>query len=492
MILKLYIPLLLVLASLVSCSEAITIEDMYSSEMDTLVSSVELNPNRIAPLSAVMHVYSSQPVSVSVTLKGKHQDDLQYSIKDIKSSHDIPILGLYADYKNEILVRAYNEEKVLTSEQTIFLQTSALTLDLPEVEIVCPPSNQSSNSLYLVEYRAGINFPFVIDGYGEIRWCLDIKEAAMEPFVSDGNQFIYSASPYKKYLYKYDWTGKADSIALPSSLKYVHHSFSFNAKSFFVPAESMKGESCVAEFDYQGELLKIWNINEIVSRYLPGKQELVYHYYDWLHINSVIPADDFKSLIISGRQNIGLMKIDYLSGDIKWIIGDTGRTWYEYPELRKLALLAENSKDYPLGQHSPVLAENGEILLLDNGFEGYGESRAGLVNGGRSFSRILRLNIDEENSRFNQVMEYGSERGSDLYSPLGGNVSIDKTSGNYTAIFGMINGTDVGVPENTTGRIVEVSPAGNLLFEAKLKASDPRQLFYRVEKLEIQNLINRN
>jgi len=237
-------------------------------------------------------------------------------------------------------------------------------------------------------------------------------------------------------------------------------------------------------------LLKSWDINKIVKKFLPFNQTLVYPYNDWLHINSIIPSDDLKSLIISSRQNIGLMKIDYESGDINWILGDTGRTWYDYPELRNLALLAENNSEYPLGQHSPLLTENQELLLLDNGFEGYGNSRAGMVNGGRGYIRIARYSVDERNRTFKQVMEYGKERGIELYSRLGGNVSIDPQTGNYTALFGMITGTDPGVPENTMGRIVEISADGNLLFEAKLVASDPSQIFYRAEKLNIENLIN--
>jgi hypothetical protein len=490
MICKSFIPVFFVSLSLLSCSEPINHANMEVSEIDTLVMSVDLNPYKIAPLSAILHLYSTTPVSLTITVKGKYQDNIVYNIRDCKSSHVIPVIGLYPDYKNELIVTSINAEQAITDEQSLFIQTAPVSIELPVVEIIVPAAEGAFSDLYFVEYRSEFNVPFVIDNHGEIRWYLDIRDMGREPFVSDQHNIIYSSSSYKNYYFRYDWTGKADSVSLPPLFKSLHHNFSFGEKSFFVPAEGTDGANYIAEFDYQGNLVKSWDINKIVKKYLPNVQTLVYPYNDWLHINSVIPSFDLTSLIVSSRQNIGLMKIDYKSGDIQWIMGDTGRTWYDYPELRKLALLAENNSEFPLGQHSPVLTEDGQLLILDNGFEGYGNNRDGMVNGGRGYSRIARFSVDEGNQTFDQVMEYGKERGIELYSCLGGNVSIDPLTGNYIALFGMITGTDPGLPENTRGRIVEVSAAGDLLFEAKLTASDPSQLFYRVEKLEIGNLIN--
>ena len=58
---------------------------------------------------------------------------------------------------------------------------------------------------------------------------------------------------------------------------------------------------------------------------------------DWFHNNAVTYRASDDSLIVSSRENF-VIALDYQSGAIKWILGDSTKAWYQYPSLRQYAL----------------------------------------------------------------------------------------------------------------------------------------------------------
>lgn len=66
-----------------------------------------------------------------------------------------------------------------------------------------------------------------------------------------------------------------------------------------------------------GKIIKEWDLGEILdtTRYVIGKSS-----YDWLHTNSVQYIPEENSLLFSARW-YGMFKIDYDSGEVKWLFG---------------------------------------------------------------------------------------------------------------------------------------------------------------------------
>jgi arylsulfate sulfotransferase len=58
------------------------------------------------------------------------------------------------------------------------------------------------------------------------------------------------------------------------------------------------------------------------------------------------------------------MKIDYESGNLIWLLGDTSKHWYvDYPSLRAYSLNVISGKT-PVGQHALSITSDGNLLLL--------------------------------------------------------------------------------------------------------------------------------
>jgi len=459
-------------------------------QKDTLVVNITHNPIKIAPLSAGLKAYSTKNVKLAVIIKGKNEDDLEYPVTDLKKHHEFPIIGLYPNHNNEISINIYGEDGQLVDQKIHFIQTDSINVDIPEIFIITNNTGINNHTLTFVEFRSAFNVPIIFDEYGEIRWYLKIDEITREPFVSKGNPFLFSGSKIRTYFYKYNWLGKTDTFALPQKFRNLHHDFCFAENSFFAPVTGDNGDAYIAEFDYNGYLVRDWNMNEILKSYLPLEQDLVVDDKDWAHINYIELDESSDALIVSFRKKLGVVKMGYGSGDIKWILADTNMLWYTYPELKKLALMPVNNCELPLGQHSPVLLKNGNIIMFDNGFENSDIIRDGLVNGGKGYSRLVEYSVNENDRTVSQAFEYGKERGKELYSILCGNVDYDEKNNLYLIDFGLIQRTHPYA--HTEGRIVELTPAGQLAFEAKLRSTGPRQLFFRAEKIDLDNIINKN
>src|SRR5206468_4923168 len=130
-------------------------------------------------------------------------------------------------------------------------------------------------------------------------------------------------------------------------------------------------ESVNIEVDAAGNLLKTWNLAQIISdAMIAGGDDPSQFVYpsptDWFHNNAVAynRADD--SLIVSSRENF-LICIDYNTGAIKWILGDPTKKWYQFPSLRQYALTLTSGSLPPIGQHAISVTFDQNILVFDNG-----------------------------------------------------------------------------------------------------------------------------
>ena len=67
--------------------------------------------------------------------------------------------------------------------------------------------------------------------------------------------------------------------------------------------------------------------------------------------------------------------------------------------------------DWSWGQHAPVVLENGNLLLFDNGFKRQ-------YTGAEVFSRAVEYEINESNNSIREVWSYGEVRGSECFSNI--------------------------------------------------------------------------
>ena len=65
---------------------------------------IKLNPFHKTPISALVKFPTQKPSQIHITIKGKNNaPDITHTFKEFKTEHELPILGLYPNYNNQVL-----------------------------------------------------------------------------------------------------------------------------------------------------------------------------------------------------------------------------------------------------------------------------------------------------------------------------------------------------------------------------------------------------
>ena len=139
------------------------------------------NPNIIvdpygnSPLTALVMFTSDDYSEVSVTIKGKYGNDINYTFSNDKY-HLIPIYGLYADYNNTVIIRCEGSEKIIN------ISTSSLPEDFLFSENMVSDNYSFYNNGY----------PYATDSYGDVRWYLNEHFFGNVTLLDNGNVIVGS------------------------------------------------------------------------------------------------------------------------------------------------------------------------------------------------------------------------------------------------------------------------------------------------------------
>jgi len=204
--------------------------------------------------------------------------------------------------------------------------------------------------------------------------------------------------------------------------------------------------------------------------------------FGWTHVNAFYYDERDGSIYISVRNLSRITKIQIQYDDINDIITGGDIIWnmgHEYP-----------SGDVHFGdslgfsyQHSISLTDADNILILDNG-----NYSVDYYNASEKTTRALEISISESSNSYSAtiVKEFPLLPAADLFGSQSGNVQqVD--NGNYLI-------TTIG--DNGTSR--EVSPEGNIIWEAKYNSSllwrasrIPSTLFINTQMEDVLSLNNR-
>ena len=150
-----------------------------------------------------------------------------------------------------------------------------------------------------------------------------------------------------------------------------HHNFDYGRDGLLLDVDTPNWtESVNIEVDATGKVLKMWNLADIVSAAMiaGGDDPSLFVFpapVDWFHNNATAYRASDNSLIVSSRENF-VIALDYDTGAIKWILGDSTKHWYEFPSLRAFALNLGPDTLAPIGQHATSFFQD-QLLLFDDG-----------------------------------------------------------------------------------------------------------------------------
>jgi arylsulfate sulfotransferase len=405
---------------------------------------ISLNLSEHAPLTALAGIETKEPTRISLTVRGRDGNDLTVSFDRLARDHQLPVLGLYPGYTNRI------DFRITTADGQIYRRSRSVTTDplpdeYPEVRIRRHLPGKIAPGMifmHLAHYDADGNYhplPSAVDPYGRVRWYYDGDIGHVLRRMENGRFLIQQDDN----LAEIDMLGRTTgrSITVDSG---IHHDASILPNGDFLVLTSAPGsfEDGLVEIDREGDgTIRSWDFRNILDPDRP-RQPRNLEKEDWLHLNAVTYDPVRDDIVVSGRDQSAVVKIDRKSGTLKWILGNH-RHWTAPFEPYLLEPQGEPFQ-WPWGQHAPMLhPENPDRLLVyDNGNK---RSYTEPLTPADNYSRAVEYRVNPETMEVRQIWEYGRRFGSELYTPFIGDANY-LPGGNRLVTFGGITRTLEGEP----------------------------------------------
>jgi hypothetical protein len=246
-------------------------------------------------------------------------------------------------------------------------------------------------------------------------------------------------------------------------------------------------ESLLIEVDASGNVLKQWNMVDIISAaMIAGGDDPTQFVHplapfpgDWFHNNAATynRADD--SVIISSRENF-VIALDYETGAIKWILGDPTKHWYQFPSLRQFALRLTPGSLPPIGQHAVSITYDQNLLVHDNGLQSLGQTPPGA---NRDYASPRKYKLDLNAKIATEVWNF--EMGQTINSPVCSSVYEDAPL-NYLIDYASVGGFGPPPPPNGSAELLGLNSAGETIFYYQYP-SGPCRVAYNSMPLHLEN-----
>ncbi len=363
------------------------------------------NPFLISPQTALVLFKTKKSEAVTVTIKGKHNDDLVVNFESSKE-HILPIYGLYGNYTNKVIIATSSGE---SHEIEIKIDEFAPTENASVLENKIENSN---GEFYFGTSSLGTG-NIAYDNYGEIRWWLNIGYTKGMTMLQNGHLLLSNADEGP------EMTSTSGVVEL-DMLGFVHadyeieggyHHDAYELKNGNLIVLTSKPNSdtladYIVELDRKtGKVVKDWSLKDITLKVDPNLLEVGEITWGW--INSVFYDETTNSLILSVRNQNSVVSIDYKTGDINWILGEK-KYWSDKFDKYLITGIGDDFL-YPMGQHSVYINENGKLSIFNNGYNAYKEETVTCASLRNNESYAVVYNLDLKNKTASVDWKFGGQ-----------------------------------------------------------------------------------
>lgn len=321
---------------------------------------VYVNPYNANPLSAMIIFYTDKSLEVSVTVKGKNNDD--FTINYGKSNyHYIPVYGLYPDYENTVVVTLGDKT---TKEFKI-------KIDKVEVPSVTTKSGNvtTPGDLYLLTSPISMN-SFGLDGYGNVRWMLNDTYYHNIKVLDNGHLLIGidtdSTSGLPTVIREIDYLGRIyNEYTIDSG--YLNDFFVKSNGNIIVTsknADRITISDLVLEIDKNtGKIVKqidVYKLFESIDKSFTDGIERDDYFYN----SGIEYYEDTDTLLLTYWGGEMVVSLDYSDSKINWIFTNPENLPSSFDSY---LLKGDDGFVYPKAMHQAKLSGD-TLKVLDNGY----------------------------------------------------------------------------------------------------------------------------
>ena len=428
-----------------------------------------IDPYDINPLAALVMFEIEQNANIEVTIIGDDESTTFTYEKNVKTGRaEIPIIGLYADRSNVILLKVKFEDN--TSELSTFeIKTEALPQDFQIFHLVesKPEKMEEGITLFITQYPG---YVALVDQLAQVRGFF-IEKWVGDPTIMLANGNILATRAFDPGpIREMNWLGKIfKEYEVP---RFIHHSLyempngNILAVSydFKLPLTDTRQDQVAIIERNTGEIIKVYDFKEILGFISDFDSP---NPLNWLHINAVLYDEPNNAIIVSGRERSAIVSIDADTSEINWILSQY--YWAnDYEHLRPYILNPVGVNfEWFYSQHYPTILPSSignsvDLLLFDNG-RGRKKSNDEQILAENNYSRAVQYHINTNDMTVRQSWQYGKERGTELYSHYLSAVQYLKKTNNRLITFGSAS-------DGKTSSVIEVSKSGEVVFEISLIA----------------------
>lgn len=411
-----------------SSSASVTPSVTSETGASPFISLVHLSGFDLSDLTDVQYTILAKPGSVS---KPVH---VEYSAAALATRGyvsggmlTVPVFGLYAGYDNQVSIELARQTGDPTSLE-VDISTPAYTDPTgiyANPTIVTRRAAGSSLGFDFMYVKSALGSPIILDTDGEIRWAAPgVSNSISSTLVGDT---FTIGNPAQPTVWRLRLDGNLTQTDLTAS-GYVdfHHDIDWGKHGVLAEVDTAEQgvenyESNVIEMQDKvtGFVVSRWDLGAILTTYMTSHGDdaaaFVRPGVDWFHNNSAIYDRSDDSVIVSSRENF-VIKLDYRTGAIKWILGDPTKYWDTFPSLRAKALTLASGGLYPVGQHGLSITSDGLLMLFNDGLGSQNQPAGEPAGITRTYSEVSAYSIDPSTMTAQEVWRY--DAGQMIYSSI--------------------------------------------------------------------------
>jgi hypothetical protein len=400
----------------------------------------------------------------------------------------LPVFGLYANHDNGVTITLRFKDgssKLLT----LSLQTAAYVDPVgiyDHAAVVTRRAVGSTLGFDFIAIKSRLGAPVVIDTDGEIRWATTGFTDSTSSAFHDNAFFVGDAASTKTSRIDLDGTVSTSRLIASDYTRY-HHNIDIGKFGLLVEVDAqsvgvVNVEAILAEVTTSGAVIREWDFAKIIGDFMASRgddpAEFVRPGIDWFHMNAATYDARDDSIIASSRENF-VIKIDYRTSEIIWILGDPTKYWYTFPSLRAKALTLPTGDLYPIGQHAVSVTLDGLVLLFNDGLSSMHQPAGTSPGETRTFSAVSGYSIDLVTRTAREALHY--EHTPSIFSDICSSAyqSPDRSMlVNYSTS-----------DSRTTATVTGLAPDRSTVFELKYQSPIPCSVSWNASPIAFDNLI---